>query len=52
MCWIVMMRKLNVEVSKVDVKVSAIWIIILSIRIYPLSVGWSLWLFVEFLKKK
>lgn len=35
-----MMHKLNAEVSKVDVTISASWIIIISIRIYQLGVVW------------
>lgn len=39
MCWIVMMHKLNAEISKVDVTISASWIIIIY-RIYQLGVVW------------
>lgn len=50
MCWIVMMHKLNAEVSKVDVKVSAFWTS-LGIRMYHPATS-LLWLLVYFLKKK
>lgn len=47
-----MAHKLNAEVSKVDVKVSAFWIIILSIRIYQLGVVWLAVVISLILKKK